>query len=177
MLSRLRKELEILDQKRCELLNDLATLDADHLVKKPISGKWSILEIVQHMVLAEREVLEHLPDPSQLIERKRDLRARLSYLLVMLVLKWSMPVKVPSPAMVPDGNTSLDELRRQWDESQHWLRAYLNALEPDGLGRAVFRHPVAGPLTVAQVIHMRQLHFKSHLRQIERINRLLVRDS
>ena len=170
MISELRAQLDIYDQDRRALLDALEGLTADQLRTRPGPDKWSILEIVQHMVLSEREVLEHLPEPEALIDRKRGLRARLAYVVVVAIIKWNIPVPVPSDGMVPDGNTSLSELRRQWDEHIPWLRGYLAIVGPKDLKRAVFRHPVAGPLTPALTSRLARLHFDAHLRQIRRIN-------
>ena len=75
---------------------------------------------------------------------------------------------IPSDGMVPDGNTSLSRVRQQWDENLRWLRDYLATLKPEDLRRAVFRHPIAGPMTVVQTIHMAKMHFDVHLRQIQK---------
>ena len=56
----------------------------------------------------------------------------------MFVLKYGIPVQVPSPAMVPQGDRSLGELRRLWDENQAWLRAYVGRLDRDGLEKSGF---------------------------------------
>jgi len=169
MLAELRDQLEIYDRNRLALLNDLMGLSADHLRRKPNPDRWSILEIVQHMVLSEREVLGYLPEPDELVDRQRGLRARLSYAVVLMVLRWSIPVPVPSDGMVPDGDTSLAELSQQWDENIGWLRDYLDSVRPADLARAVFRHPVAGPLTVTQAARIAKLHFDAHHRQIRKV--------
>lgn len=167
--SRLQERLRALDERRCALLDEVEALDAARLIAKPQAGKWSVLEIVEHLVLAEREVLQNLPEPSQLVERQRGLGARVTYPVVMFVLKCGIPVKVPSDGMIPKGDASLGDLRRQWNESQQWLRAYVDGLDRAGFGRAVFKHPVAGPLTVAEAVHMGQLHVETHARQIRRL--------
>jgi len=136
-------------------------------------GKWSVLEIIEHLVLAERAVLQDLPELSRLSARERKLKHRFAYLIVMFVLRYGIPVPVPSPAMVPRGNRSLVDLRRLWDENQRWLGAYIGGLDRKGLRRAVFGHPVAGPLTVGQPVRMDQVHLKTHVRQIKRLQRLL----
>ena len=66
------------------------------------------------------------------------------------------------------------ELRWRWDEKYRWLRAFVDEVKPDTLGHAVFRHPIAGPLTLPQVVHIAQLHFDYHRRQIERRKRQLI---
>ena len=76
--------------------------------------------------------------------------------------------------MIPQGDRSLGELRRLWDENQEWLRAYIEGLDSRGFRRAVFEHPVAGPLSVPQALHMGQVHLDTHVRQIRRLQRLLM---
>ena len=166
--SELREQLAIYDQHRNALLEDLARLNDAQLRRKPSPNNWSLLEIVQHMVLSEREVLEGLPESKELIARKRGFRARLIYAVVLAVLRWNIPVPVPSDGMVPDGNTSLSELHHQWDENLCWLRDYLETIKAEDLQRAIFRHPIAGPMTVVQTIHLAKLHFDVHLRQIRK---------
>jgi DinB superfamily len=170
----LGNRLQTFNQKRGALLNEMGTLDPDKLVAKPLAGKWSILEIIEHLAIAERAVLQGLPEPSRLNARERRLKHRFSYAIVMFVLKFGVPVQVPSPAMLPRGDRSLAELRRLWDENQEWLRAYIDSLDSKGFRRAVFEHPVAGPLTVEQAVHMDQVHFDTHVRQIRRLQRLLM---
>jgi hypothetical protein len=173
MLARLRKTLDAYDRERCSLLDELEALDAGELEKKPLPEKWSLLEIAEHLVLAERKILQGLPDPSELVDRKRTVKSRIGYPLVMAVLRFGIPVKVPSRGMLPRGETTIAELRRQWDESQTWLRSYVENLGPDELGRGVFLHPVTGPLTVPQVLRMGRAHLRTHLRQIRRLQQLM----
>jgi hypothetical protein len=174
MISELRDQLEIYDRQRSALLDDLQRLNDDQLRRKSGPDNWSLLEIIQHLVLSEREVLQGLPDSKKLTARKRGLRARLSYPLVLAVLRWNIPAPVPSDGMVPDGNTSLSELQQRWDENLSWLREYLDTLGPEDLPRAVFRHPIVGPMTVVQTIHLAKLHFDVHLRQIRKVKSLIL---
>ena len=50
---RLDKRLQSFNEKRGALLDEVGALDAAKLVAKPLAGKWSILEIIEHLVLAE----------------------------------------------------------------------------------------------------------------------------
>jgi len=171
---KLDKRLQAFNEKRGALLDEMGAVDPATLVAKPLAGKWSILEIIEHLVLAERAVLQGLPEPSRLTARERRLKHRVSYVVVMFVLKYSIPVQAPSPAMLPQRNRSLVELRRLWDENQQWLRAYIDRLDRKGFRRAVFEHPIAGPLSVEQALHMDQVHLDTHIRQIRKLQRLLI---
>lgn len=163
---RLKKRLRLLAQKREALLREVVPLQPDQLTARPLQGKWSILEIFEHLVIAEREVLGGLPEPFQLVRRRRLLKHHLAYPLVMLVLKFSIPVKVPSSTMVPRGRYSFDELRLLWNETMEWVQKYAESIDSTGTRDAVFEHPVAGPLTIGQALHMDQLHLESHTHQI-----------
>jgi hypothetical protein len=170
----LEKRIQAFDDTRRGLLDEMEALDPALLVAKPVAGKWSMIEIIEHLVLAERAVFKGLPDPSRLVENRRDLGHRGRYLLVMFILTSSIRVRVPSPAMVPQGDRGLAELRRLWDESQRWLRSCIAHLGPGAGGKAVFEHPIAGPLTVSQAVRMGQVHVEGHVRQIRRLRRLLA---
>ena len=169
MPEQLQQRLRALDERRRALLDEVEALSDERLTAKPVPGKWSILEIVEHLVLAERDVLQNLPEPSQLVARPRRLKARVSYPLVMFVLRHGIPAKVPSPRMVPTGRASLAALRRQWDETHQWLRIYVDGLARGDFGKAVFEHPIAGPLTVEQAIRMDLVHLETHAREIRRL--------
>jgi hypothetical protein len=166
-------KLRAFNETRRALLDELEALDPAMLTAKPRAGKWSMLEIVEHLVLAERAVFKGLPDASRLVDGERGPGNHARYLLVLFILKSGVPVRVPSPEMVPRGDRSLTELRRSWDESQDWLRSYVDRVGPDGVRRAVFEHPVAGPMTVKQAVRMLRVHLGGHVRQIRALQRLL----
>ncbi len=167
--SRLRARLADIDRRRLALLDELEGMDPALLARRPRADRWSIREIVEHLVLAERDVLRGMPDVSALREGRRGLRTRLAYPLVMSVLRFGIPVRVPSRAMVPAGDIPLAELRAMWDENHRWLREYVDGLDRRGLRRAVFRHPVTGPITVRQAVAMLDAHLKRHRGQIRQV--------
>jgi hypothetical protein len=166
---RLNRWIQAFDDQRRALLDELAALPPESLRARALPDKWSILEIVEHLVLAERFVLGGMPPAAELKERRRSLRNRCIYPIVIFVLRFSIPVKVPAKRMLPTGQVSLADVRTAWDENLRWLRAYVAGLAPGGGRRAVFLHPVAGPITLTQALRMDQLHFATHLRQIRRL--------
>jgi uncharacterized damage-inducible protein DinB len=169
---RFDRRLQAFHELRGALMDEVAALDPAVLTARPIAGKWSILDIVEHLVLAEREVFRGMPDPSRLVVKKRRLRHRIRHLLVLAVLKAGIRVRVPNPAMVPQGDRDLVELRRLWIENQEWLRACLDHLGPQGHRKAVLGHPVAGPVTVEQAVRIGAVHVERHRRQIRTLLRL-----
>ena len=171
---RLDARLQAFDERRRALLDEMEAVEPDKLTARPRPGKWTMLEIIEHLVLAERVVYEGLPEPSQLTVRETSLRDRIRYLMVRFVLRAGIPVGIASPAMTPQGGRDLAELRRLWDENQAWLRACVEGLETHRIHGAVLEHPVAGPLDMKQVVVLTQDHLDTHLRQIRVLQKLLA---
>ena len=163
----LERKLDAYDRDRRALLDEADALDPILLSFRHRVGAWSIIEILEHLALAERAVLQNLPEPSRLEAQEPDFRQRVAYAVVTFMLRLRIPVRVPSPEMVPMGERSLLDVRRIWDENARWLRAYV--AHGQGLEKPVFQHPVAGPMTVSQAVRAARLHLAVHRRQIWRI--------
>ena len=156
------------DRERLALLAEVAALDTKRLRENPAPNLWSILEIIEHMVIAEKEVLVGLPDPERMNEQKRTAMTPLLFRVVLSILKYSVPVPVPSPTMLPQGNRSLESLKAEWERTRNWLQNYIELQSPQTLNRPVFLHPVTGGLSISEVMVMGQLHSRFHARQISK---------
>ena len=172
----LLRRLDQYDQSRQSLIKDVSALPVDTLTGIDRPGRWSILQVLEHIVRSEFSVLQNLPDPVHLVDRKPGIRSHLGYLSVFIILYFDIPVPVPGSEMAPIGRVStLDELENEWDKNFLWLTGYFNRLTDKTLRRAVFSHPVTGPLTPARAIRIAQLHLDTHRRHITRIKRRLAR--
>lgn len=161
--------IEALDARRQAVLKELATWDEAALAARPLPGKWSALEIAEHLVLAERVILQDLPPADALVDRPRGFKHRVLYWVVVTILRLRIPVKVPTRRMAPLGDRTLPAIEQLWDENFRWLRAHMEAMGPGDEARAPFRHPVAGPLTLGQALQMDHLHLEIHLRQLRQL--------
>lgn len=167
--AKLKEKMDSFEAMRTGLLDGLSTLPDEVLKARPLEGKWSILEIVEHMAVAEREVLLGLPEHSEIRGYRRTFKNKLMLKVVMFVLGNRIRVKVPSRTMNPKGEVSLADVRAAWDESQEWFRNYVAGCDDEALGKAVFKHPVSGPIEPLQAVDMSIAHFKSHKAQIDRL--------
>jgi len=141
-------------------------MPACDLARKAKASTWSVLEIIEHLVIAQRLVLG---DFDRLHQRApRGNRKWVPYLMVLFVLRFRIPVRAPSPGFLPNGSRSLEELRRDWDNQHAQLLAFVTALKRDDLQRIWFCHPIAGNLTVGQGVLMLEAHLDTHIRQVTR---------
>jgi hypothetical protein len=135
--------------------------------RAPGPDRWSPLQIIEHLILSEREVL-HFPAPFSEREGERQrLRNHLGRMMVTVVLKTRIPVPVPEQAMAPKGKTPLHRTRRMALETHDWLDAEISTASAETLSAPLFHHPVAGPLTLNQALDMNRLHIAAHLRQLK----------
>lgn len=164
--TRLLHRLDALESEREALLARLESLPERRLRHAPDRSTWSVLQIVEHMIQAEEYcLLGHLP-AERLESRRRTIPQRLAYELVVLILRSPIRVSTPVDDMDPDGTASLGELADRWRVSQSRLRE-ITVDVADPRRDAVFRHPVAGPMTPSQAIRMLGAHQARHLAQID----------
>lgn len=166
-MARCLRQLQSLDAERQALLARVAAAGPEALDRQARPGAWSVREILDHLVTAERVILGGLADPATLEAARPAPGEHLRRALVWAVLRFRIRVKVPSRRMLPQGGRDFAALQAAWEENLAWVRAFLEA---GGADRgAVFRHPVAGPLTLGQALAMDRLHLGIHARQIARI--------
>lgn len=160
-LARVRRERE-------RFLAGVRDAAGDALSRPPAPGMWSTLQILEHLVRAEDSILRGLADPSARVERRRTWKDRLLYGVVLAVLRLRLPVPVVSSDMEPSGGASPEALERAWEESLRRVEAHVGCAAAADLRRAVFRHPVAGPLDLGRALRIDELHIRAHGRELRR---------
>ena len=164
------ERLARIERTREELLGRVRALPHDARARSPREGKWSILQIVDHLVAAEEDVFGDPDRLAELAARPRSIRHRIMFWIVMFILRFDIPVKVPSTGMLPKGR-DLEALERRWVELHEGVRDFVGGLSRDGERAAIFAHPVAGPLTTGQMLFMLDVHLQRHARQIDGLAR------
>ena len=106
---RLLRRLDQIEERRDTLLGELDALREEDRARRPEAEVWSVNEVVEHMVRAERYVLRALFDDSVRKDRPRTLRNRILHRVVIWILKGPISVKVPGRDMDPTGDRSLED--------------------------------------------------------------------
>lgn len=158
---------ERLARERRAFMALVESLSAEQLRMRAREDAWSVLEIAEHVVIAERVVLCDLADITTLPEKPH--RSGFRRAIVLGVLTLGIPVEVPSRAMRPGGARDVDALRVLWDEAEAWLLEF--ARHEELRRRAVFEHPIAGALTLSEAVRLDLAHIRRHRRQIASILR------
>lgn len=169
MLDEIQKRFAALESRRKKILNQLQMLPQNHLIVKPDPDKWSIVEVIQHLVLVEQAIVEQTFRAPVIPDSERSPRSREALEMVLEILEKDVQVDVPSASMEPDGQITLDVLRTQWEESRAQLSRFFMRLDKESVKALVFSHPVAGSLNALDMLDLANVHTDYHIRQIEGI--------
>jgi hypothetical protein len=169
MLSEIQETFQQLETKYGKLLQHLNSLNHDVLHFKAGTGKWSIVEVIEHLVMAEENALEQLTGAASGPPLDPRDRSAKNYHIVIKVMTQDIPVDVPDESMAPLGQIGLAELLERWKDTRQRTRAYIDGIQPENVGGLVYRHPFAGPLDMAETLRFIDVHFDNHMRHIDKI--------
>jgi hypothetical protein len=169
MLTEIQKIFDSLEKKYPNLLQLLNSLSDDALYFKAGADKWSIVEVIEHLVMAEENMLEQLTDAASATALDPQDRSAKNYHIVIKVMTKDIPVDVPDESMEPHGQIALEELLERWNDTRQKTRAFIDGINSEKAGELVYRHPFAGPLNMAETLRFIDVHFDNHMRHIETI--------
>lgn len=165
-----------LENSRNRLLDELEGLD-DVLLNTPApGGKWSLNQHVAHLILVDKVTMGYVHHK---LKKKEELLSSsfsniFKSFLLKLALQSGRKFKAPAPvATVPD-TASLSALRKEWDDVRFNVEDVLTDTPDELLDKCLFKHPVAGPLTLPQTLTFLQDHFDHHLRIIQQLKQHLT---
>jgi hypothetical protein len=164
--------LGALGTARADVLAEVRPLDPVQVRFAPGPGRWSIAQVVEHLVLAEEAALRGLQSPRPVPDRGLAAAATLRLAVVKRVLASRLvKARAPSRALLPEGVATVDALERRWLEAGAGHEAFLRDLPPPRRGERLFRHPVSGWLSLHQMLDFLGFHVRHHQRQVRAIRR------
>jgi len=110
MLPDIQQQHESLKKKHEQLLQQLGSLSSEVLSFKAAPDKWSIVEVVEHLVIAEKELLKQLSTNVPTSTLDPESKTPENYQTVIKVMVRDIPVDVPDESLEPHARLPLDEL-------------------------------------------------------------------
>ena len=173
MNSILENHFTQLEEDRISLLASLAVVPEKTLSLSPAKGKWSINQILTHLLTSEQLTLAYLKKKSLGVDSLKNSGAW--ELLRMEILKWSQRLpflKYNAPKHVVANTPEalpLGELERRWNSIRLELQAFLGTVKDKDLRKLIYKHPVAGRFDIVQCLIFMREHCRHHLPQIKRL--------
>ena len=173
MPPKIAKHFDQMDADLTSLLKVLNNYSEKTLNKKPAENKWSILQIMHHLILAEGYGQSY-------VKKKLSYNPELKKAGIMAFLRKSVaihylksPFRIKAPEAV--GDEYLPEYASFWETAKKWkqqredLRILFESMPPDIFDKEVYNHPLAGRLTLEGLLAFYQSHFARHRKQIDKI--------
>lgn len=171
MIHLIESQWSAFDTAKNDFLAHLATWSEEQLFFSP-NGGWSALMVLEHIITSETGTLEYIRRKTQApaleIESTGEREAASAQMLFSALRsqeRWSAPDILPDPS----GKFSLAQLNYGWSANRTLWANTLNAMDPEYLNKAVFKHPRAGRLSLVDTIEFLTLHIVHHRYQIDRI--------
>ena len=169
---KLEDRLDRLNKKLVTLFEDLKDYTDTTLNQNPREEAWSVLEIMQHLMLAERQSLATVSE--QLTEEhtfekagvKASVRSVVLNSILSIPVKFKAPFSIGRDAFIQDG--TFWEIAKEWRAERTNLKHFLNDISEDHLDKAIFNHPRAGNITISGMLSYYEKHFDRHHKQIQR---------
>ncbi|MEO1367871.1 MAG: DinB family protein [Acidobacteriota bacterium] len=165
----LSDQLDGMEKKRAELLQLVEIQDPEARRRPPAPEKWTVLQIIWHLVDAEQKSIATIRKQFDKSTRHRTgLKSRLKSVALRTFLALDIPIKAPPVVAAPPATESLDfaTLKADWDAVRADWRQMAESLPSDRHRDALFKHPIAGKLSFAQALDFQDAHADRHARQI-----------
>jgi DinB superfamily len=162
-----------LEHEREMLSINLAKLPLGKLNYSP-QGKWSINQIVAHLITAERLSLLYMQKKIQGIEEADDSGIVEELKMLVLIVSQRLPLKFKAPKVVKEhtSNTdNLEQLNRDWEKVRGDLKQLLETIPDKRINRKIYKHVFAGKLNVKHALRFLREHIIHHMPQIERLSK------
>ena len=157
-----------IEAERQQLEKELATLSEAQLQQPMAPGKWSALQTLRHLIMAEQSSVAYMKKKLEYAESATPagLGARLRAALLTGWFRLGMKAKAPKAfAEIPAGQSAagvFGDYRAVREE----LRGVLDGVPDALIDRELFKHPLAGRMTLDSALDFFKAHYRHHALQI-----------
>ena len=162
-----------LEQQRHKIIDLVKDLPAEKFNHSPSAGKWSIAQILTHILVAERLSVIYMRKKSQGVDQLQDSGLSAQVRLILLKVSQRIPtLKFKAPKVVLENTPptlSFDELVATWEKQRSDLKTFLDGISEKNIKKEVYKHVFAGRLDARQGMIFLREHVNHHLPQIKRL--------
>ncbi|WP_409305040.1 DinB family protein [Peribacillus sp. SCS-155] len=156
--------MEANNKIREEVLQAVMGLSDEGLNVKLEEGKWTIMQVLEHLYLTERTITNMISH--QLVNGGSK---KVSDKPIELTVVRTTKAQSPSFMVPSEDFMTLEEMKNKLSKSREAFSNVVNTADPTLLEQRSYVHPVFGELSLKQWIPFVGLHEKRHLAQIEEL--------
>lgn len=172
MTAKIQEQIDQLDHSLNILFEHLMQETHANLDRKLSPERWSVYEIMQHLILSEGASLRYLQKKSQGLSQMRKAGLGAAWRSFLVAAMLSSPIKFKAPKgtdiEVFEPTESFAQLSGRWQKVRGELREFLGSLPQEIFDKEAYRHPRVGMITIGGMLWFFQVHFKRHASQMVR---------
>lgn len=171
MNSELQIQFDKLEKSRLAVMQKISSLDSSKY-QRSVNGKWSIGQILTHVITSEQLALSYMRKKSLGIDQLDNSGLFEPVKLLALKISQRLPLKYKVPKGIEAHTPKpfvFDELSNKWSADRQALRSFLENIEEKNARKKIFKHPIAGKFNAAQGLSFMNEHLLHHLPQINRL--------
>ncbi len=154
------------------LVTDLSQYPPEILGKKPAPDAWSVLEIMQHLMKAEKGSMAYVEKKTSYPDSLKKAGFSDHFRKFQLYLFLHIPIKVKAPVVVNedhfDQNATFEKLVKDWRQQRKELKEFLDNVPDEWLHMLTYRHAFGGRMTFDGMLLFFRDHLVRHRKQIDR---------
>jgi len=172
MHASLSQRLQAVNQKIEDLYSQLQSYNNEQLNRKPGPGQWSVLQVMHHLIQAETLSERYVRKKLSFNPELKPAGLAGAFRLFLVRINFVLPFKYKAPPGVGDDvlpeTSTLEDTMQQWRRQRQSLKELLESLPNGYHNKALYKHPLAGKLSLVQMLDFFEFHIQRHLGQIER---------
>ncbi len=162
---------DMLEKQRQQVL-DKVRQHPDAFDRKPNAGKWSVHEILAHLISAEKLSVRYILKKRQGIDGVGETGLTEEIKMLLFKVSQRLPLKFRAPATVVAATkkyTSYNDLVADWDAVRQSLKQILEQTDEKQLKKKIYKHIILGKLNIVHAVKFLREHVNHHLPQINRL--------
>ena len=148
-------------------------INEKYLSETPLTGKWSILQNLQHLLRSEQLGLQYLQFKFIGDQAIPAVNLRNRFSLIILYVAFNSPFKFKAPEGkgldIPENTGNITSLYNDFVETREALFDLISKIPDEKLAKAWFKHPYAGRMSLNDMLWFLSFHFKRHHLQILKV--------
>jgi len=148
----LERRFYSLDKKLNILLEYLKDYSEDQLNRKPGPEKWSVIQVMHHLLLAESGSHRYLEKKLSFGADLKNAGVQSWFRKQTLKVVMKSPLKWKAPAAISQDNlpnyAGFWDTAKQWKEERAALKKFLSTVPADTLGKEAYKHSFAGRMNI-----------------------------
>jgi uncharacterized damage-inducible protein DinB len=163
-----------LEAQRSKLLGLITNLTHEELHAHP-KGKWSIAQVVSHLIASEHLSVKYLNKKMLGIHEVPNTGLIEEIKMIALIVSQRTPfIKFKAPKVLAENThvyQTAEQLKEAWDKNRIDLKEVIARFQDDQIKRKIYKHPIAGMLNVKQALQFFREHINHHTPQVKNLLR------